>query len=49
VIESDIPESSQLLISFVKTKIKNNTITDTGTLDAVKKLMNSLLDIINKK
>ena len=49
VIECDIPEASQLLISFVKTKIKDGKIVDAGTLVQVKKLVNSLLETIDKK
>jgi NAD(P)H-dependent FMN reductase len=49
VIESDIPEKSQLLISFVKTKVKEDKITDRDTLEKVKQLIDSLLDTINNK
>lgn len=49
IIESDIPESSQLLISFVKTKIKDDKITDSATLEQVKNVMNSLLNSIDAK
>ena len=49
IIECDIPESSQLLISHVKTKIKGNEITDSDTLQKVKSLMNSLVQTIEKK
>lgn len=49
VIESDIPESSQLVISFVKTKVKDNKITDADTLEQVKKVIESLLKTIEKK
>jgi chromate reductase, NAD(P)H dehydrogenase (quinone) len=48
VIECTIPDSSQLLISFVKTKVKGDKITDAGTLDEVKKLMDSLTQTIEK-
>ena len=47
VIESEIPESSQLLISFVKTKIKDDKITDTDTLENVKQLIGSLINTID--
>ena len=47
VIESDIPENSQLLISFVKTKVKEDKITDIDTLEKVKQLIGSLLNTIN--
>lgn len=43
VIEADIPESSQLVISFVKTKVKGDTITDEATLQQVKNVIHSLL------
>src|SRR5215510_6334518 len=33
VIESDIPDDSQLLISFIKTKLKEDKIVDQVTLD----------------
>ena len=49
VIESDIPASSQLLIPFAQTKIKNDVITDTDTLDGVKKIMDSLINTIGEK
>lgn len=50
IIESDIPDSSQLLISFVKTKVsKENKITDSTTLDQVKLLMDSLINTIREK
>lgn len=49
VIESDIPESSQLVISFVKTKVKDNKITDADTLEQVKKVIESLLKTIEKR
>ena len=49
VIESDIPDSSQLVISFVKTKVKGNKITDADTLEQVKKLIDSLLKTIEEK
>ena len=47
VIESEIPESSQLLISFVKTKIKDDKITDTDTLEKVKQLIGSLINTVD--
>lgn len=49
VIESDIPESSQLLIPFVKTKIRGGKIVDAYTLDLVKKLVQSLINTIRLK
>jgi chromate reductase len=47
VIESEIPASSQLLISFVKTKIKDDKITDADTLEKVKQLIGSLINTID--
>jgi chromate reductase len=48
IIESDIPDSSQLLISHVKTKVKNDKIIDADTLNQVKKLIDSLINTIEK-
>ena len=47
VIECDIPDSSQLLISFIKTKIKDDQIIDPPTLDQVKKVVESLINSID--
>jgi NAD(P)H-dependent FMN reductase len=49
IIESDISKDSQLLISFVKTKVRDNKITDKDTLEQVKKLMQSFILAIDKK
>ena len=49
VIESDIPETSQLLVSFVKTKINNDKIIDPATLSQVKNLVDSLILTIDNK
>jgi hypothetical protein len=49
VIESQIPVDSQLLISFVKTKVKDDKIVDSDTLQQVKKLINSLVRTIDEK
>src|SRR5436190_20336561 len=47
VIECDIPDDSQLLISFVKTKVSSEgKITDGQTLEQVKKLVDSLVKTI---
>ena len=44
IIESDIPDDSQLLISFVKTKVNSDgKITDEETLAQVKKLIASFI------
>lgn len=48
VIEADIPESSQLVISHVKTKVKDDTIIDPGTLEQINKVMGSLMKTILK-
>ena len=49
IIESDISDDSQLLISFIKTKINSEgEIIDTGTLKQVKKLVASLITTIDK-
>lgn len=49
VIESNIPDDSQLLISFVKTKVSSEgKITDHHTLDQVKKLVASLVKSISE-
>ncbi|MFA7380646.1 MAG: NADPH-dependent FMN reductase [Bacteroidia bacterium] len=49
IIEANIPESSQLLISYVKTKVKGNSITDEVTLEHVKHLMNSFIHTMEVK
>ncbi|HET9430795.1 MAG TPA: NADPH-dependent FMN reductase [Chitinophagaceae bacterium] len=50
IIESNIPDSSQLLISFVKTKVsKENKITDSTTSEQVKLLIDSLVNTIREK
>jgi NAD(P)H-dependent FMN reductase len=47
IIESKIPDGSQLLISFVKTKVnKEGRISDADTLAHVKKLVASLAQTI---
>lgn len=46
IIESDLPESSQLLISFVKTKVKGGKIVDMPTLNQVKEVVTSLIKCI---
>ena len=47
VIEADIPPNSQLLISHVKTKVKDDKITDPITLNEVKKVIASLINTLN--
>jgi len=50
IIECDIPDDSQLLISFIKTKVSSEgKITDTETLGKVKKLMSALIKTIERK
>ena len=50
VIESDMPDDSQLLISFVKTKVNNDgEIINLYTLERVKALVISLINTIEKK
>lgn len=50
IIESDISDDSQLLISYVKTKVNaEGKITDSSTLEQVKKLIVSLSNSIDKK
>lgn len=49
VIECNIPEQSRLLISFVKTKVKDNKIIDAVTLASVKSVIGSLINTINNK
>jgi chromate reductase len=49
IIESDIPEDSQLLISFIKTKINaEGKIIDLETLEQVEKLIASFIKTIDK-
>jgi NAD(P)H-dependent FMN reductase len=48
IIEANLPDSSQLLISFVKTKIKGDTIIDPATLKQVTALIKSLVVTIEK-
>jgi len=49
ILESNMPASSQLLISFAQVKIKEDKIIDAGTLEEVKQIMDSLLNTIDKK
>ena len=46
VIECDIPETSQLVISFVKTKVRDNKIIDPNTMMHVQEVMDSLFKSI---
>jgi NAD(P)H-dependent FMN reductase len=45
IIEADIPESSQLLISHVKTKVNDDKIVDSATLEQINKVMESLVKL----
>jgi chromate reductase len=46
VIEANIPESNRLVIPFIKTKVNDRSeITDHSTLQQVKAVMQSLLDL----
>lgn len=49
IIECDIPDTSQLVISHIKTKLKGGVITDASTAEQVKQLMRSLYKTINQK
>jgi NAD(P)H-dependent FMN reductase len=49
VIESDIPGSSQLLISAIKTKVKDDQIINQETLEQVKDVIGSLINRIEEK
>ncbi|NOS91916.1 MAG: NAD(P)H-dependent oxidoreductase [Cyclobacteriaceae bacterium] len=43
IIEADINEETQLVISYVKTKVKSTTITDVTTLQEVNKVMEAFV------
>ena len=49
VIGADIPYSSQLLISYVKTKLRDGRIIDPYTVKQVKKIIDSLISIMAKQ
>ena len=46
IIEANIPENSQLLISHIKTKLSNNKITDSDTATKVDQVIQSLINSI---
>lgn len=46
VIECNLPETSRLLIPFVKSKVKDGKITDEQTLQQVRSVVGSLIDRI---
>ncbi|MBI1767109.1 MAG: NAD(P)H-dependent oxidoreductase [Bacteroidetes bacterium] len=49
IIESNITEQTQLIISYVKTKVsRDNKITDNPTLEQVSSLINSFDELINE-
>ncbi|HEY0677980.1 MAG TPA: NAD(P)H-dependent oxidoreductase [Chitinophagaceae bacterium] len=49
VIEAEIPEASQLVVSFVKTKVSDEKIIDPQTLEQVRNVMQSLITTIDSK
>jgi chromate reductase, NAD(P)H dehydrogenase (quinone) len=49
IIESRITASTALLISYVKTKVNEQGISDNETLVAVQKLIDSLKDLVEQK
>lgn len=49
VIEAENINELQLLISFVRTKISDNKITDEKTLSGIKQLINNFIKTLNKK
>jgi len=46
IIEADMPDDSQLLISYVKTKVKDDKIIDPQTLQQIKELIRSMITTI---
>jgi chromate reductase len=49
VIEADIPDSSELVISHVRTKVQGDNIVDADTLNRVKNVVDSLLNVVLNK
>ena len=49
VLEAELPDSSQLVISFAGTKIKDGKITDGDTLSRVIRVMDSLIKNIDER
>jgi len=49
VIEANIPDTSQLVISHVRTKVQNDNIADANTLKQVKNIVDSLIEAIGEK
>ena len=49
VIEAAIPADSQLVISFVKTKVKEAQIVDAVTLDQVRHVIHSLIHVMDQQ
>lgn len=49
VIQANIPQDSQLVISFAQTKVTGNKIIDAVTVEQVKKLMSSLINTMIEK
>ena len=48
VIEADIPDISQLVISHARTKVQGNSITDASTLNQVKNVVDTLISAIRQ-
>jgi chromate reductase, NAD(P)H dehydrogenase (quinone) len=48
VIEADIPDKSQLVISHARTKVQGDNITDANTFNQVKDVVDSLIVVIGK-
>jgi NAD(P)H-dependent FMN reductase len=49
VIQAAIPEEAQLVISFVKTKVKDSEIIDNVTLEQVQQVLHALMKTIDAK
>jgi chromate reductase len=49
IIEAEIPDSSQLVISHIKTKLNENKITETVILNQVKDVLRSLINCIDRQ
>jgi len=49
VIEADIPDNSQLVISHVRTKVQGDNITDANTLNQVKNVVDALIGVIQNR
>lgn len=49
VIECEITDDTQLLIPFIKTRLKDDTIIDQQILEKIKRLIDSLIALIEKE